>query len=143
MVGPQDQQTPPRQPAVTPGSYGGGDHNWTMHALNRIETSLSTLSQEVRTLDGKIATIDRNTTATSTSVAGMSHVNSHITETKVFMGKTDVRLEQINSDIVTKGQLAVWALGVVITSVGGIFATGFWLAEKYLLPIIDKLPPTN
>lgn len=143
MVGPQDQQTPPMQPVVTPPNYSGNDHNWTMHSLNRIEATLTALGQEVRSLDGKIASVDRSTAATATAVAGMSHVNTHITETKVFMGKTDVRLEQINSDAVTKVQLAVWALGIVVTAAGGIFAAGWWMIDRYLLPIIDKLPPAH
>ncbi|MBX9915177.1 MAG: hypothetical protein K2Y25_14885 [Pseudomonadaceae bacterium] len=104
---------------------------------------MSSLSQEIRSLDGKIAAVDRSTTATSTAVAGMSHINAHITETKVFMGKTDVRLEQVNRDAVTKGQLAIWALGIVVTAAGGIFVAGWWMIEKYLLPIIDRLPPTH
>ena len=54
MLGPTDNRTSPRPPSGNPDSFGGNDHSWTMNSLNRIEASIAALSQEVRSLEGKI-----------------------------------------------------------------------------------------
>lgn len=62
-----------------------------------------------------------------------------MTDVKVSVGKVETRLETIQSTMVTKGQLAVYALLGLIAVGGG----GWWIVQQYLAPIlaaIGKLP---
>ncbi len=62
-----------------------------------------------------------------------------MTDVKVAIGKVETRLESIQSNMVTKGQLAVYAL-LGLMAVGG---GGWWVVQQYLAPIlaaIGKLP---
>ncbi|HCF5266206.1 TPA: hypothetical protein NIG45_006031 [Pseudomonas aeruginosa] len=62
-----------------------------------------------------------------------------MTDVKVAIGKVETRLETIQSTMVTKGQLAVYALLGLIAVGGG----GWWIVQQYLAPIlaaIGKLP---
>lgn len=62
-----------------------------------------------------------------------------MTDVKVAIGKVETRLENIEKNMVTKGQLAVYALLGLMAMVGG----GWWVVQQYLAPIlsaIGKLP---
>lgn len=62
-----------------------------------------------------------------------------MTDVKVAIGKVETRLENIQSTMVTKGQLAVYALLGLVAVGGG----GWWIVQQYLAPIlaaIGKLP---
>ncbi|EJY6040560.1 TPA: hypothetical protein NI581_005469 [Pseudomonas aeruginosa] len=62
-----------------------------------------------------------------------------MTDVKVAIGKVETRLENIERNMVTKGQLAVYALLGLMTMVGA----GWWVVQQYLAPIlaaIGKIP---
>lgn len=62
-----------------------------------------------------------------------------MTDVKVAIGKVETRLEGIQSTMITKGQLAVYALLGLMAMGGG----GWWIVQQYLAPIlaaIGKIP---
>jgi len=62
-----------------------------------------------------------------------------MTDVKVAIGKVETRLENIERNMVTKGQLAVYALLGLMAMVGA----GWWVVQQYLAPIlaaIGKIP---
>lgn len=63
-----------------------------------------------------------------------------MTDVKVSLARVETRLGSIEANMVTKGQMAVWALIALLTA-GGSFVGGVaWVVEHYLAPILSKLP---
>lgn len=61
-----------------------------------------------------------------------------MTDIKVSIARVETRLAHIETNMVTKGQMAVWALIAIIT-VGSSFLGGLaWLVQQYLAPILAK-----
>lgn len=59
-----------------------------------------------------------------------------MTDVKVALGKVETRLEQIEKTMLTKGQMAIYALTGAMIVLGG----GWWIVQQYLAPILARLP---
>ncbi|HTN30065.1 MAG TPA: hypothetical protein VL178_04420 [Pseudomonas sp.] len=59
-----------------------------------------------------------------------------MTDVKVTLGKVETRLANIEQNMLTKGQMAIYAL------TGGIavFGAGWWVVQQYLAPLVASLP---
>lgn len=136
-----DNNSTPVQPQTPVGNPPAAPDNWIMMSLNRIDQSISCIQTDLRDVDRKMDTVDRKADAASHAIAGLPDLASHIKDTSVFIGKTDVRLEQLSKSSVTKGQIAIWTLLTVLAALGAIGAAGWWVIEKYLIPILERLPP--
>lgn len=72
--------------------------------------------------------------------ARLRALESGMTDVKVSLGKIETRLDQIEKYMVTKGQIALWAL-LGLLAVGGSTVGGvWWMAQQYLAPILKSLP---
>lgn len=63
-------------------------------------------------------------------------LESGMTDVKVALGKIETRLDFIERNMVTKGQLAIYALLTVLS----IAAGGWWIVQQYLAPILRAVP---
>ncbi|HCF6594065.1 TPA: hypothetical protein NII76_006072 [Pseudomonas aeruginosa] len=66
-----------------------------------------------------------------------------MTDVKVALGKVETRLEGIEARMVTKGQMAIWALSSLLVVGGSFLAAVWWVVQQYLAPIlaaIGKIP---
>ncbi|WP_372438232.1 hypothetical protein ACCM60_14145 [Pseudomonas chlororaphis subsp. aureofaciens] len=67
-------------------------------------------------------------------------LESGMTDVKVSLGKIETRLDHIEKNMVTKGQIALWALFGLL-AVGGSTVGGiWWMVQQYLAPILKSLP---
>lgn len=130
----------PQPLSANPAPQSGPD-NWLMMSLNRIDSSITGINVDIREIDRKLDGVDRKAESASNAINGLPDVSGHIRDTSVFIGRTEVRLDQLAQNSVTKGQIAVWVLGAVLTFLVGLAGAVWWLAEKYLVPIVDRLPP--
>ncbi len=67
-------------------------------------------------------------------------IGSDVSGLKVSAKSTEIKLEHVSSHMVTKGQLALWALVGLATVVGSAIGATWWLAQQYLGPILKYLP---
>jgi hypothetical protein len=67
-------------------------------------------------------------------------LESGMTDVKVSLGKIETRLDHIEKNMVTKGQMAIWALLGLVTFVGTTGTGAWWIAQQYLSPILKALP---
>lgn len=132
----------PQPPSANPAAPVGLD-NWLMMSLNRIDSSISKIQTDLRDVDHKLDRVDRKAELASNAISGLPDVSTHIRDTSVFIGRTEVRLDQLTQNSVTKGQIAVWVLGAIVTALIGLAGAVWWLAEKYLIPILERLPPAT
>lgn len=58
-----------------------------------------------------------------------------MTDVKVSLGKVETRLDQIERTMLTKWQMAVYAMGGLLALLGG----GWWIVQQYLAPILARL----
>ena len=66
-----------------------------------------------------------------------------MTDVKVAIGKVETRLENIEKNMVTKGQFAIWSLTAILIVGGSFTGAIWWVVQQYLAPIlaaIGKLP---
>jgi len=63
-------------------------------------------------------------------------LESGMTEVKVSLGKIEVRLDHIEQNMVTRGQLSIYAMVATLAVFGG----GWWIIQQYLAPILKALP---
>lgn len=61
-------------------------------------------------------------------------------ELKISAKTSDVKLDSIQRNMITKGQLAFWALVGMATVVGSAGGAAWWLAQQYLGPLLKALP---
>ncbi|WDY60367.1 hypothetical protein [Pseudomonas sp. PSKL.D1] len=66
-------------------------------------------------------------------------IGSDVSELKVSAKSAEVTLANITSHMVTKGQLAVWALIGLTAVTGSVLGGLWWLAQQYLSPIMKTL----
>jgi hypothetical protein len=59
-----------------------------------------------------------------------------MTDMKVALGKVETRLENIELNMLTKGQMAIYTLVAGIA----VFAAGWWVVQQYLAPLVANLP---
>lgn len=59
-----------------------------------------------------------------------------MTDVKVAMGRVETRLGHIEQMMLTKGQMAIYALAGAMIVLGG----GWWIVQQYLAPILARLP---
>lgn len=59
-----------------------------------------------------------------------------MTDVKVALGKVETRLEHIERTMLTRGQMAVYALLAGIA----VFGAGWWVVQQYLAPLVANLP---
>lgn len=59
-----------------------------------------------------------------------------MTDMKVALGKVETRLENIEQHMLTKGQMAIYALIAGIA----VFSAGWWVVQQYLAPLVANLP---
>ncbi|MDD2113796.1 hypothetical protein NP554_18640 [Pseudomonas asiatica] len=62
-------------------------------------------------------------------------LNQSVTEIRVSIGKIDTRLDGIEKNLVSKGQVAIWALLAGMA----VFAAGWWVVQQYLAPLLASL----
>lgn len=67
-------------------------------------------------------------------------ISSDVSALKVSAKFTEVTLGHVDSHMVTKGKLALWALIGLATVVGSAIGVTWWLAQQYLGPILKSLP---
>ncbi len=72
----------------------------------------------------------------STLKSDVKDIAGDIVQMKIGMVSQDSRLGNIERHMVTKGQLAIYALGTLLT----ICAGGWWIVQQYLAPILKALP---
>lgn len=58
-----------------------------------------------------------------------------MTDMKVAVGKIETRLQGIEQNMLTKGQMAIYALLAGI----GVFGAGWWIVQQYLSPILTGI----
>lgn len=87
--------------------------------VSRLESDIEYIKRDVSELKGDVKTL----------VSGMSAAQINI-------GKTDVRLSNIESHMVTKGQLAMYTLLAVLSTLGVILGAGWWAIQQYLIPVL-------
>lgn len=68
--------------------------------------------------------------------SAVKSISSEMVELKIGAVSMDARLKNIEQHMVTKGQLALYALGTMITICGG----GWWIIQQYLAPILRAMP---
>lgn len=95
---------------------GGGDLEGR---VSRLESDIEYIKRDVSDLRADARTL----------VSGMSAV-------QVNTGKTDVRISNIESHMVTKGQLAMYTLLAVLSTLGVILGAGWWAIQQYLIPVL-------
>lgn len=66
-------------------------------------------------------------------------LESGMTDVKVSLGKIETRLDHIEKNMVTKGQLASWALFGLLAIVGSTVGGVWWMAQQYLAPILKSI----
>lgn len=62
-----------------------------------------------------------------------------MTDVKVSMGKIETRLDHIEKHMVTKGQMAIWALLGIFTLVASTVSGVWWMVQQYLGPILRTI----
>ena len=70
----------------------------------------------------------------------IANLENGMTDVKVALGKVETRLQSIEQNMVTKGQMAVWAMLGMATVGASIIGSLAWLAQQYLAPILAALP---
>lgn len=71
--------------------------------------------------------------------ARMINLENAMTDVRVSVGKVETRLQHIEQDMVTKGQMAIWALLGLATVGASIVGSLAWAAQQYLAPILAGL----
>lgn len=66
-------------------------------------------------------------------------LESGMTDVKVSLGKIETRLDHIEKNMVTKGQLASWALFGLLAIVGSTVGGIWWMAQQYLAPLLKSI----
>lgn len=67
-------------------------------------------------------------------------IGSDVSGLKVSAKSAEITLGHVDSHMVTKGKLALWALIGLATVVGSAIGVTWWLAQQYLGPILKSLP---
>lgn len=67
-------------------------------------------------------------------------IASDMVALKLASASVESKLRDIDRHMVTKGQLAIWAMLMVIAGAGGAFAGGWWIIQQYLAPILKAIP---
>lgn len=94
-------------------------------------------------LGGGAHTVGRNGGGGDGVDTRIINLERDMTDVKVAVGKVETRLENIEKNMVTKSQIASWALGSLLVVGGSFFAAVWWVVQQYLAPIlaaIGKLP---
>lgn len=117
-----------------PGSPGndkgsGGGHTGGSGGGSDLEARVAKLESHIEYIRRDIADLKAEAKTIGSDVSGL----------KVSAKSAEVTLTNINSHMVTKGQLAVWALIGLATVTGSILAGLWWLAQQYLSPIMKTL----
>ena len=58
-----------------------------------------------------------------------------LSDARVALGKVETRLESIQNNMLTKGQMAIYALIASMAVIGG----GWWVVQQYLAPILKNI----
>lgn len=87
--------------------------------VSRLESDIEYIKYDVSDIKGDVRTL----------VSGMATV-------QVSVGKADVRLSNIESHMVTKGQLATYPLLAVLSTLSVILGAGWWAIQQYLIPVL-------
>lgn len=87
--------------------------------VSRLESDIEYIKRDVAELKGDVRTL----------VSDMAAV-------KIDVGKTDIRLSNIESHMVTKGQLATYILMAVLSTLGVLLGSGWWAIQQYLIPVL-------
>ncbi|WP_167523153.1 hypothetical protein [Pseudomonas denitrificans (nom. rej.)] len=140
MTNPSEQGPPrqaqPKQPSSTPKSFVSAEQAWVLNAITKVETNLEKVYRAVRVVNRKVENVDKKHAGAVDTVKGWGDVPGHITDTKVFIAKTDVRLDHIDRNMVTKGQLATYGVVILVAILGG----GWWVVQQYLAPCSRTYP---
>jgi hypothetical protein len=110
--------------------------------VSSMEENLRSITEGVLSRSGILAAA-RQAPPSQTSSSGGDGMDTRIinlerdmSDVKVSLGKVETRLGHIESNMVTKGQLAVYA----VTALLGVLGGGWWIVQTYLSPILSSLP---
>ncbi|MNN36610.1 hypothetical protein D3C81_1505120 [compost metagenome] len=106
-------------PSHTGGSGGGSELE---ARVAKLESHIEYIRRDIADLKGDAKTI-------ATDVSAL----------KVSAKSAEVTLGHLDSHMVTKGKLALWALIGLATVVGSAIGVTWWLAQQYLGPILKSL----
>lgn len=112
-------------------------------SLNQVNGSLREIKEDLKEARKQLELVDRRSRAAYQIAKSMPDISGHIKDNSVFMAKTELRLEQLSQNSVTKGQIAIWLLSAIIAAILAIGGAAWWIAEKYLIPILERLPPVT
>jgi hypothetical protein len=66
----------------------------------------------------------------------IARLEDHLTDVKVSLAKVETRMSHIDQTMLSKGQMAIYALLGAVTIIGG----GWWIVQQYLAPILIHIP---
>jgi len=70
----------------------------------------------------------------------ISNLEQNMTDSKVSLGRMEVRLGHIEENMLTKGRAAVYALASLIAVGTAVLGGGWWVVQQYLSPILAAIP---
>ncbi|MEA3233873.1 hypothetical protein OP492_04310 [Pseudomonas mosselii] len=108
----------------------GGDDTGGGGGGSELEARVAKLESHVEYIRRDIADLKSDAKAISADVSSL----------KVSAKSVEVTLGHVDTHMVTKGKLALWALIGLATVVGSAFGVAWWLAQQYLGPILKSLP---
>lgn len=95
------------------------------------------MEARVAKLESHIEYMRRDIAELKTDAKG---IGSDVSELKISAKSAEITLGHVDSHMVTKGKLALWALIGLATVVGSAIGVTWWLAQQYLGPILKSLP---
>jgi len=108
-------------------STSGGDHT------GGSDGGGSDLEARVAKLESHVEYMRRDISDLRTDVKAMS---ADLVSMKLSTASIDAKLGNVDKHMVTKGQLAIYALLTLLPIMGG----GWWIVQQYLVPIFKALP---
>lgn len=109
---------------------GGGGHTGGNGGGSDLEARVAKLESHIEYMRRDIADLKAEAKSIGSDVSGL----------RVSAKSAEVMLGHMDSHMVTKGKLALWALIGLATVVGSAIGVTWWLAQQYLGPILKSLP---
>ncbi len=106
-----------------------GGHDGTGGGGSDLEARVAKLESHIEYIRRDIADLK----------ADAKTIGGDVSALKVSARATEVALTNITSHMVTRGQLAVWALIGLAAVTGSILGGLWWLAQQYLSPLMKTL----
>lgn len=108
----------------------GDSHNGGDGGGSDLEARVAKLESHIEYMRRDIADLKADAKSIGSDVSGL----------RVSAKSAEVMLGHMDSHMVTRGKLALWALIGLATVVGSAIGVTWWLAQQYLGPILKSLP---